>query len=383
MNTRGQYGASSGCVRTHVGSSLVHTLELKQRFNNAEAAAVQALLNVLSTEGNASSIGANRWEAALKDGAWVQLNWYPDYSALEVTITDREVRAVDQMDLVRRRYEAILRKITPQLRSFGATTVGAAMAVHGVPRERVGITLFHGISDRDSLVQQLDTEWNALVDSAYRAMGVDPTIRASELDDLFHGALDEDRVRRARPGLTGPLPLADIFAGPKQDVAATDKFKDQVISAAQTARQSPLWPVWSISISPAYEEWKSFKAAQGRSWYDTLSTNWQDYERWFDRLMQMRSVAKNNGIRLLTPDPVKPSKTLWEKAGERFEEIFKIGKWAVIGALGIGAIVALSSVASNLRSGKDPGEKYMDLIRHRSRATRTQLALPSGESEDV
>ena len=386
MNARGQYGKLDGQSRTYVGASLLHRLELKQRYDNAKTAAVQALLNDLSRDGIASSVGTNRWEIALKEGAWVDLTWYPDYSALEVTITDRELRRVDQVGPVRRRYEEILRKITPRLQNFGVTTVGASMAYHGASRERVGITLFHGTGDRDSLVKQLDTEWNAIVDSSYRAMGLDPKIRAGTLDDLFHGALDEDRVRRdlrGGPGLTGPLPLEAIFGGRKQDVAATDKFKDQVISDAEKARQSPLWSVWSISISPAYEEWKSFKREQGRSWYDTLSTNWEDYERWFDRLMQMRSVAKENGIKLLTPDPVKPSKTLWEKAGERFEEIFKIAKWGVIGALGIGALVALSSVASNLRSGKDPGEKYMDLIRQRSRATRTQLALPPGESEDV
>lgn len=259
---------------------------------------------------------------------------------------------------------------------------------HGTPRERVGVTLFHGFGDRDSLVKQIDTEWNAIVDSTYRAMGVDPKIRTVTKDDLFHGALDEDLVRRARPGLTGPVPLEEIFAGPKRDVAAIAEFKDQALSAAQKARQSPLWPVWSTSISPAYEEWKSFKADQARSWYDTLSTNWEEYERWFDRLMQIRSVAKESGIQLLTPDPVKPSKTLWEKAEESASEIFKIAKWGVIGALGIGALVALTSVVSNLRSGKDPGEKYMELIRSRSRAPRAlsgreQLTLPPGEPEEA
>ena len=226
---------------------------------------------------------------------------------------------------------------------------------------RVGVTLFHGFGDRDSLVKQLDTEWNSIVDSSYRAMGVDPKIRAGTLDDLFHGALDEDRVRRelgGGPGLTGAIPLEAIFGGGKQDVAATDKWKDQVISAAEKARQSPLWPVWDSSISPAYEEWKSFKREQGRSWYDTLSTNWEEYERWFERLMQQRSVAKQNGIELLTPDPVKPPKTLWEKAGEHFEDLIKYGKYAAVGLLVIGGLVALTSVTSHMRKGTDPVASY-------------------------
>jgi len=102
---------------------VLHRLELKQRYDNAKTAAVQALLNDLSRDGVASSVGTSRWEIALKEGAWVDLTWYPDYSALEVTITDRELRRVDQVAAVRHRYEAILRKITPRLQNFGVTTV--------------------------------------------------------------------------------------------------------------------------------------------------------------------------------------------------------------------------------------------------------------------
>jgi hypothetical protein len=135
MTERGQYGQRrtpaaphAGPASTHVGAFLVHTLELKQRFNNAKNAAVQALLNDLASHGVARSVGPNRWEIALKDGAWVMFTWYPDWSALEVTIADRELRAVDQMDAVRRRYEEILQhKIIPRLQRYGATTVGAAI----------------------------------------------------------------------------------------------------------------------------------------------------------------------------------------------------------------------------------------------------------------
>ena len=131
-NRRGQYG-NGDQVRTHVGATLVHTLELKQRYDNAKTAAVQALLNDLSRDGVASSVGTNRWEIAMKDGAWVRLAWYPDYAALEVTITDRELRRVDQVAPVRRRYETILRKITPRLRTYGVTTVGAATYAGQLP----------------------------------------------------------------------------------------------------------------------------------------------------------------------------------------------------------------------------------------------------------
>jgi hypothetical protein len=42
--------------------------------------------------------------------------------------------------------------------------------------------------------------------------------------------------------------------------------------------------------------------------------------------------------------------------------ILKFGAWAV---LGVGTVVALSSVVQNLRSGQDPAAKYMELFRAR------------------
>lgn len=127
MNTRGQYGTVIGQSGTSVGSRLVHTLELKQRYSNVNAAAGQTLLAALARNGVVSSVGTNRWEAALKDGAWVLFTWYPDWSALEITITDRELRGVDQSTTVRRRYDEILNRLTPLLTRYGATTVGAAV----------------------------------------------------------------------------------------------------------------------------------------------------------------------------------------------------------------------------------------------------------------
>ena len=166
MNTRGQYGSGrTSQGRTHVGAFLVHTLELKQRYNNVHTGAAQALLTDLTKEGHATLAGTNRWEIALKEGAWVLFTWYPDSSALEVTITDRELRPVDQLAPTRRRYEAILGRITPRLKSFGATTVGAAIVgqtPHGSRREMVGITIYHSVGDRADAVKQMAVDWTAL-----------------------------------------------------------------------------------------------------------------------------------------------------------------------------------------------------------------------------
>ena len=127
MNNRGQYGNAAQSHGARVGSFLVHTLELKQRYNNVKPSAAQALLNDLARQGVALTVGANRWEIALKEGTWVQIAWHPNSSALEITITDRELRPADQVAADRRRYEALLHRITPRLQSYGATTVGGAI----------------------------------------------------------------------------------------------------------------------------------------------------------------------------------------------------------------------------------------------------------------
>ena len=137
MNTRGQYSSIGGhrpYVRTHVGSRLVHTLELQQRYNNVKTDGVAILLRELAkggtvSQGSASTPGSRSWQVALKEGAWVLFTWYPDHAALEVTITDRETRPVEQTASTRDRYEAILRKISPLLQTYGASVVGASTYV--------------------------------------------------------------------------------------------------------------------------------------------------------------------------------------------------------------------------------------------------------------
>jgi hypothetical protein len=63
----------------------------------------------------------------------------------------------------------------------------------------------------------------------------------------------------------------------------------------------------------------------------------------------------------------------------------------VIGVLGIGGAVALSSVVANVRKGRDPVEHYVGLYRGRRGSTagraalpaREQLALPPGQPESA
>lgn len=221
MNDRGQYGASSDGYRangTYVGASLVHTLELKQRYDNAKTAAVQALLNDLSRDGVTSSVGTNRWEIALKDGAWVRLVWYPDHSALEVTITDRELRAVGEVDPVRRRYEAILRKVTPQLRTFGATTVGAAVVAGQAPTTDVANVVERGAGKVASGVGDV---WRFVKYGAWAVLGIGTVVALSSVVSNLRSGRDPAekyveliRSRRSRSSRALPGPRALLALPP-------------------------------------------------------------------------------------------------------------------------------------------------------------------------
>jgi hypothetical protein len=188
----------------------------------------------------------------------------------------------------------------------------------------VGLKLYHTLGDSDRATAQIDTEMNAIVDAVYRAMGVDPSII------------------RLRPT------LAEIAKMPKEDVNA---WKDHVFAAKAKAAQSPFWGFWDAAVSPIYAEWMQFRGDQK---YYNLFTSWEEYEKWLDRAKQLREAIKSRGIRIETPDPMDLTKTLpgalLDKTGEAVMEFGKIAKWAVIGLLGIGGVVAITYAARGAKA---------------------------------
>lgn len=481
MNTRGHYGNNGFGGQVQVGAFLVHTLELKQRFNNVKTAAVQSLLNDLARNGVAKAIGPNRWEIALRDGVWVLFTWHPEYSGLEITITDREVRAVNQMEPTRRRYEEMLRRITPQLQSYGATTVGAAIyagqQVQQQPRYAArtrGIkavfdmyTTSHrgapfyiyaevnGMIDKRAALS-LD-EANAIFFSLEKSPGevyvaiFDPTdpLWPGPAADTYHEVPRAPQAPQPdRPsvvgwsndrGSYGSMVGLTIYhsVGDRADAVKTMAIDwnalyqtlasqagvlivdpksssgyryltQQEFDANPPDPKKVTW--WKSYAEPLFKQWAKFKIDQlggdrtvGDAYIafaERWQTNWDVYEDWKKKLDNLRAEAEKRGFRVDTPKPADLPTTVWADVGDVVSRgagkvasglgdvwnIVKYGAWAV---LGIGAVVAISSVASNLRSGKDPGDKYMELIREsrRTRAARSpralpvreQLALPAGE----
>jgi hypothetical protein len=233
---------------------------------------------------------------------------------------------------------------------------------------QVGLKLFHTDGDSERAVEQINTEMDAIVDATYRAMGVDPS-----------------QIRKSTRTVAEYAKWAHDFA--RQSREERNAFLLRVADAKDKAKKSPLWTFWSDAISPTYDEWLRFREKNN---YWSLFTSWEEYDHWLDRARQLRATAEAKGIHIDSPAPLDLTTTLpgdiFKAGGETFKEMGKILKWGVIGALGIGAVVALSSVASKLRSGKDPSETYVGLIKpRRSRprliAAPRQLALPPGEPE--
>jgi hypothetical protein len=94
----------------------------------------------------------------------------------------------------------------------------------------------------------------------------------------------------------------------------------------------------AADVTPTLEEWNVFSAHEARSWWTKLATSWETFEQWWDRLKQLRSLARAHGISLQSAEPVPLPKTIWQQGAE--------GKGseatAVLGVLKIGALSALT-----------------------------------------
>lgn len=232
----------------------------------------------------------------------------------------------------------------------------------------IGVTLFHGASDRDTAAAEIDAQLHAIAAAVITAAGGDPTV------------LPRSRSERA-------------------DMLSVD-WKNRVRRSRLMMERSPLLPLWDDLVSPVFTEWKEFYHER-RNWYDLSTkwfTSWEDYVRWGNRINELRDQVEARGVQIQLAPMKQFHKSLQEEAEEAAGDIkeglgdlFDILKYGLIGVLGIGAIVALSSVVSNVRRGKDPAEKYVGMIREgrRSRASsralpqpRAQLALPPGSSAE-
>jgi hypothetical protein len=197
----------------------------------------------------------------------------------------------------------------------------------------------------------------------------------------------------------------DTFMPRAQRRAAIARARDLTEKRGQAVQASfdPAKVAWWKSYAlPLFRSWTKFKHEQIGgdrtvadayiSFAERFQTNWDVYENWKKKLDNLRTEAEKRGFAVDAPKPTELSTTVWPDAGgalksgasklaEGAGDVWKTVKYGVWGALGIGAIVALTSVFSNLRSGKDPADKYMELVRQGRRSSRSPRKLPAGRDQ--
>jgi hypothetical protein len=223
--------------------------------------------------------------------------------------------------------------------------------------------LYHSVGDRADAVKQLAVDWTALYQDF-----------ASQV-----GELTPDPTS---PSGTHPTTQREWDANPPD------------------AKRVQWWKSYAKPIINTWVKFKSEQLGDRSTMSDYLAfaerwkTDWNVYERWKSKLDGLRAEGQKRGFTVNAPPPAALPTTVWadiEKgaggvakgAGDTWTFV-KYAAWAM---LGIGTVVALSSVAQNLRAGKDPAERYVRLMRRGGRSVAraalpppVRLALPPGES---
>lgn len=245
---------------------------------------------------------------------------------------------------------------------YGTASLRRGASYYGA---QVGLTLYHSVGDRADAVKQMVVDWSALYQNLASQVGeITPDPKAAS---GYH--ITTQREWEANP--PDPKKVA--------------------------------W--WKSYASPLIKQWVAFKRKQlGDSslassfiaFAERFQTNWDVYEDWKKKLDALRTEAQQRGFTITTSVPTKLPPTVWADVARTVEQgagavatgvgdvwhFVKYGAWAI---LGVGAVVALSSVAQSLRSGRDPAETYMELIRQgrigprvRALLSPPQRALPPG-----
>jgi hypothetical protein len=95
---------------------------------------------------------------------------------------------------------------------------------------------------------------------------------------------------------------------------------------------------FAADVTPTLEEFNDFVEHERGSWWTRLATSWDTFEGWWERLRQLRALARAHGIMLQSAELLPLPKTIWQKSAE--------GKGteatAVLGVLKIGVLSALA-----------------------------------------
>lgn len=227
-------------------------------------------------------------------------------------------------------------------------------------------------SSRRGWTAQVGVEWTHLLDNPVEQLNTTIVTAAREV------------VQAAG----GDPALVQATAGGELAMWKDPKVLDKVIASRDAIDRSPYRDLWDNVVSPLFTEWTRFYQSR-RHWYDvvtSMTTAWETYQAWFDRAKDMLAKVQAAGLGRNIPPPHPLPTSVVDEAHQAIKkgtaDAWKVVKYGAWGVLGIGAIIALSSVASNLRSGRDPAESYLRPLRKRSSGLG-RLALPAAETAEL
>jgi len=199
-----------------------------------------------------------------------------------------------------------------------------ATVVDASPRTIVGTVLFHGISDRDTAAEQLDTQIKAIARAVVTAAGGDPALITTTHEETM------------------------------EKLARTPHWKEVVTTSRDAIDRSPYRSLWDDAVSPLFDEWVKFYEDK-RHWYDAITeefTSWEDYKAWFDRVEDLRKKVQDAGIGAQLA-PLHPlHKSAQEAAEEAASDIWKILKYAIYGVLGLVGLIAVVMIGRYAHGGR-------------------------------
>jgi len=164
--------------------------------------------------------------------------------------------------------------------------------------------------------------------------------------ELFHTVADRDRAIAQLS--TGFRALADDLA-----VWQTSN-KDHPNATANVQ-----W--FAADVTPTIDEWSEFVAHERRSWWAKVATTWETFEEWWNRLKQLRGLARAHGIILQSAELVPLPKTIWQKGAEgkgseatAILGVLKIGVLSAVAIMGAAGLYAgLRNLATRARVSED------------------------------
>jgi hypothetical protein len=172
--------------------------------------------------------------------------------------------------------------------------------------------------------------------------------------------------------------LNNLASGPASQIH--DVLAHQVNQARQAAAKADATPktadpsrlamaqFYLATWIPFVTRWLTFYE-NNKNWSDQVWWNHApEAEQFLDQLVAIRANAKRLGMPVHSPKPssfgksiADPKRDPWGSFGDFWDSLSTMGKVVIYGGLGLAGLVAVTSIASNLKSGKDPAQNYLAL----------------------